>query len=139
MALAEESDDDGIYNSEYVIIKNNTFEDVQGAVLNFYRGGRDESTFGPHLDMSGNSLINVGNGKRNKAESPVRLQGVQVTSIKDNVFKNTPEIKIIHTVGEPRTRIEENQFIGTPAPTVIELNSDEENTAVIVNNIIKGK
>ena len=137
LALAEESDDDGIYNAEYVTIKNTTFEDVQGAVLNFYRGGRDESTFGPHLDMTGNVLTNVGNGKRNKAESPVRLQGVQVTSIKDNVFTNTPEIKIIHTVGEPRTHIEKNQFIDTPAPTVVELNSDEENTAVIVDNVIK--
>ena len=139
LALAEESDDDGIYNSEYVTIKNSTFENVQGAVLNFYRGGRDESTFGPHLDMTGNSLTNVGNGKRNKAESPVRLQGVQVTSIKDNVFKNTPEIKIIHTVGEPRTRIEKNQFIATPAPTVVELNSDEENTAIIIDNVSKAK
>ena len=87
--------------------------------------------------MTGNVLTNVGNGKRNKAESPVRLQGVQVTSIKDNVFTNTPEIKIIHTVGEPRTHIEKNQFIDTPAPTVVELNSDEENTAVIVDNVIK--
>ena len=139
LALAEESDDDGIYNSEYVTIKNSTFEDVQGAVLDFYRGGRDESTFGPHLEMSGNSLTNVGNGKRNKAESPVRLQGVQVTSINDNVFKNTPEIKIIHTVGEPRTRIEKNEFISTPAPTVVELNSDEENTAIIINNVSNAK
>jgi len=134
LALAEESDDDGIYNSEYVTIKNSTFEDVQGAVLNFYRGGRDESTFGPHLEMSGNTLTNVGNGNRNKAESSVRLQGVQVTSISDNVFKNTPEIKIIHTVGEPRTRIEKNEFISTAAPTVVELNSDKENTAFISDN-----
>ena len=96
LALAEESDDDGIYNAEYVTIKNSTFENVQGAVLNFYRGGRDESTFGPHLDMSGNLLSNVGNGNRNKAKAAVRLQGVQVTSIKDNEFKNTPAINIIH-------------------------------------------
>ncbi len=139
LALAEESDDDGIYNAEYVTIKNSTFENVQGAVLNFYRGGRDESTFGPHLDMSGNLLSNVGNGKRNKAEAAVRLQGVQVTSIKDNEFKNTPAINIIHTVGEPRTRIEKNRFIATPVPTVVELNSDEENTAIIVDNLVKVK
>ncbi len=139
LALAEETDDDGIYNSEYVTIKNTTFENVQGAILDFYRGGRDESTFGPHLEMSGNTLTNVANGNRNKAESPVRLQGVQVTSISDNVFKNTPEIKIIHTVGEPRTRIEKNQFIASSAPTVVELNSDQENTAVIIDNVIKGK
>jgi len=139
LALAEESDDDGIYNAEYVTIKNSTFEDVQGAVLNFYRGGRDESTFGPHLDMSDNSLSNVGNGNRNKAEAAVRLQGVQVTSIKGNEFKNTPAINIIHTVGEPRTRIEKNRFVATPAPTVVELNSDQENTAIIVDNVLKAK
>lgn len=139
LALAEESDDDGIYNAEYVTIKNSSFENVQGAVLNFYRGGTDESTFGPHLDMSGNSITNVGKGKRNKAKSAVRLQGVQVSSIKDNTFKNSPAISIIHTVGEPKTRIEKNQFIGTEAPTVVELNSDEENTAVIINNVVKAK
>jgi len=139
LALAEESDDDGIYNAEYVTIKNSTFENVQGAVLNFYRGGRDESTFGPHLEMSGNSLSNVGNGNRNKAKAAIRLQGVQVTSIKDNDFANTPAINIIHTVGEPRTRIEKNRFIATPVPTVVELNSDEENTAIIVDNVVKTK
>ena len=75
----------------------------------------------------------------NKAKAAVRLQGVQVTSIKDNEFKNTPAINIIHTVGEPRTRIEKNQFIATPAPTVVELNSDEENTAIIRDNTVKAK
>ena len=42
-------------------------------------------------------------------------------------------------VGEPRTRIEKNRLIATPVPTVVELNSDEENTAIIVDNIVKAK
>jgi len=136
LALAEESDDDGIYNSEYVTIKNSIFENVQGAVLNFYRGGTDESTFGPHLEMADNSLVNVGKGKRNKAKASVRLQGVQVTSISGNTFKDSPAIDIIHTVGEPRTVIAKNAFINTGMPTVVELNSDEENTATVVDNTV---
>ena len=137
LALNKESDDYGIYNSEYVTIKDSKFESVGGALIDFYRGGTDESTFGPHLQMHGNSLLNVGNDKRNKSKSSVRLHGVQVSNVSGNSFNNSPKFTINHTVGEPVTKVNKNTFVGIELPIVTELNSDKENTADLSGNVVK--
>ena len=132
--LDREDDDYGIYNAEYLTVTDSTFENVQGDLVDYYRGGRDESTFGPHFVMTGSSFENIGAGKRNKTESSLYLHGVQVTSISGNTFKDSRPFLVNHTVGEPKTRIENNRFIETDGPRVFELNSGLENTAVIQNN-----
>ena len=48
-ALDTETDDIGAYNVEHFIMKNNILKDVQGSAIRIYRGGTDESTFGPFL------------------------------------------------------------------------------------------
>ena len=137
LALNKESDDYGIYNSEYVTIKNSKFESIGGALIDFYRGGTDESTFGPHLQMHDNSLQNVGNDKRNKSKSSVRLHGVQVSNVSGNSFNDSPKFTINHTVGEPVTKVNKNTFVGIELPIVTELNSDKENTADLSGNVVK--
>ncbi len=134
LALNKESDDYGIYNAEYVTIKNSRFSSVKGALIDFYRGGTDESTFGPHLNMTANTIKHVGAGKRNKSKSLARLHGVQVTNINDNKFIDSPSITINHTVGEPITKINNNLFSDVTLPSVQELNSDKENTALFSGN-----
>ena len=136
LKLQKESDDYGIYNAEYVNIVNSSFNKIQGSLIDFYRGGTDESTFGPHLLMQSNSVSEVGNGKRNKAKTFAKLHGVQVANINGNTINKSPAIKIIHTVGEPVTRIINNEFVGVGMPTVEELNSDKDNTAIIQSNSI---
>ncbi len=118
LALNREGDDLGIYSGEYISIWNTNFRDIGGAVADIYRGGTDESTFGPHLELRTSSLYSVGNSKRNKAAASIRLFGVQATNIHDNVFVNSQPIRVTHTVGDPVTRIEHNRFDGTPAPIV---------------------
>ena len=134
LSLDKESDDYGIYNAEYVTIKNSSFESVQGDLVDFYRGGTDESTFGPHFSLSDSLLENVGNGKRNKSKSSILLHGVQVTSIDSNKIVDSPAIKIFHTVGEPVTKVMNNRFKATPKIYLEELNSDKENTAIMSGN-----
>ena len=134
LKLDKENDDYGIYNSEYVTIENSTFKNIGHALVDYYRGGRDESTFGPHFNMTDSSLSSVGKDKRNKAKASIHLHGVQVTDMSGNTFENSPGFLINHTVGEPKTRIAKNSFVGVPAPQVFELNSVLENTAVIENN-----
>ena len=138
LSLDKESDDYGIYNAEYVTIKNSSFESVQGDLVDFYRGGTDESTFGPHFSLSDSTLENVGQGKRNKSKSSILLHGVQVTSIENNKINNSPAITVFHTVGEPVTKVLNNKFKDTPAIFVEELNSDKENTAIISGNRFSG-
>ena len=132
--LDTENDDYGIYNAEYLTIENSNFKDVEGALVDYYRGGRDESTFGPHFNMTGSSLKNVGDGSRNKSKASIHLHGVQVTNISGNTFDSNSPFLITHTVSEPKTKIFDNKFVDTSAPRVIELNSGLPPTAVITDN-----
>lgn len=134
LKLDTEGEDYGIYNAEYLTIENSTFKDVEGALVDYYRGGRDESTFGPHFNMTDSALSNVGAGPRNKSKASIHLHGVQVTNISKNKFENSAPFLVNHTVSEPKTKIFENTFVQTAAPRVFELNSGLEPTAVIVDN-----
>ena len=49
--LNKETNDGGDYNSEFVNITNSTFDNVQEVVLDYYRGGYDESTIGGNLKL----------------------------------------------------------------------------------------
>lgn len=110
LALDKEIDDIGIYNAEYVIVKNNAFTEIGGAALRLHRGGKDESTFGPFLEMEHNVLDNVGHDKRNKYGAAVSLYGVQVTDIKNNIFDASLGVKMHLVVGEPIVEVINNNF-----------------------------
>ncbi len=137
LSLDKEDDDYGIYNAEYVTIKNSMFESVQGDLVDFYRGGTDESTFGPHFELTNSLLKNVGSGKRNKSKSSVLLHGVQVSKISNNQFNNSRPLKVLHTVGEPVTKINSNVFIDTPKLEISELYSDKKDTAHLSDNVYR--
>lgn len=139
LKLDTENDDYGIYNAEYLTIANSNFKNIQGALVDFYRGGTDESTFGPHFELTDSKLTNVGGGKRNKSAASIHLHGVQVTHISGNTFVDSKSFLINHTVGEPKTRVVDNKFVDTLLPKNYELNSGLEPTAVIENNRVKNQ
>ena len=109
-ALDKETDDIGAYNVEYFIMKNNTVTDLQGAALRLYRGGKDESTFGPFLEVDHNVFNNVGFGKKNKYKSAMSLYGVQVNDIENNNFSNTAGLNMHLVVGEPIVNVMNNNY-----------------------------
>jgi poly(beta-D-mannuronate) lyase len=129
--LNKEIEDLGIYNAEYITITGSHFEQVQGTLANVYRGGTDESTFGPLVTLRNTQLNQVGKGSRNKTNGSIYLHGVQLTQIEANQFTDSAPIVVEHTVGEPRTRIENNRFVGTPAPVI------SDDTATLHNNDIR--
>lgn len=118
LSLDKEVEDLGIYNGEYVEIRDSSFEDVEGSIANIYRGGTDESTFGPHFELSASTIRSVGTGSRNKTKASVRLHGVQDTRIFGNVFVDSEPVRITHTVGEPVTRIRDNEYRSTDVPVI---------------------
>lgn len=134
LKLNKEDDDFGIYNSEYVTIENSSFENVGQELISYYRGGTDESTFGPHFELHNSTLKNVGGDKRNKTKSSLYLHGVQVTNITGNAFSDSKPFVINHTVGEPKTRIADNSFKSVSAPQVVEMNSGLDDTSIVENN-----
>ena len=107
-ALDRETDDIGAYNVEYFIMKNNVITELQGAALRLYRGGKDESTFGPFLKMEHNVFDQVGFGSKNKYDAAVSLYGVQETDIKNNIFKDSKAINMHLVVGEPIVKVHNN-------------------------------
>tara|TARA_R110000868_G_scaffold220257_4_gene471451 strand:- start:23014 stop:25347 length:2334 start_codon:yes stop_codon:yes gene_type:complete len=131
VALDKETDDTGVYNAEYVIMKNNVFKDVQGAALRLYRGGTDESTFGPFLELEHNVFDNVGHGKRNKYNASISLYGVQENAIKNNIFKDSKGLKMYLVVGEPIVNILNNDFYNSET---LEVSGDQKYT---VDNLWK--
>lgn len=132
--LDDEIDDYGRYNAEYVTIIDSAFKDIQGPLASLYRGGRDESTFGPHFEMRGSTLDNVGMGSRNTLEASLWLHGVQDTDIIDNDLTNSAPFKIDHTVGDPQTDIARNLFSNMPAPLLEEITSGLPPTVRLSDN-----
>ena len=118
LALDQEKDDLGRYNAEYVAIAGSVFENIGKTLAALYRGGTDESTFGPHFSLHHSELTNVGHDKRNSTGASIFLHGVQVANISDNRIKDSRPIRVELTVGDPKTIIRNNQFSGTPAPEV---------------------
>lgn len=104
-ALDKETDDIGIYNAEYVIYENNDFKNIGGTILSLYRGGTDESTFGPVLRINNCSAENSGFDKRNKLQVSVYLHGVQMAQIKASSFISSAPLKFHFTNGEPQMQI----------------------------------
>lgn len=113
LSLNKETDDLGIYNGENVTIRNSTFTDIQGAVANIYRGGTDESTFGPIVRIEGNDFINTGQGKRNKSKSSLLFHGVQKLHISNSNWDQSAPLELYLTNGEPITVIEDVVMKGT--------------------------
>ena len=136
LKLDAETDDLGIYNADYVTIRGSSFSNIQGPLVALYRGGTDESTFGPHFTMTESHVTNVGNGTKNKSGASIFLHGVQVTEIAENTVIQSAPLVINHTVGEPRTRVLMNRFDGQGYVEVKELNSQKKNTALVSGNLL---
>lgn len=86
LSLSSEKEDRGKYNAEYVFLENCLFVNVMGAALNLYRGGNDESTFGPFLTVD-HCVFDFVNNKEQGAV--LRLIGVQNAIIKNSIFQDS--------------------------------------------------
>ena len=113
--LSSEKDDTGKYNSENVILENTVFIDFNQWVLNYYRGGNDESTVGGNLVVDHCIFTRTGTTEKDmvfqnkgivnvkitnsvffdnpKVANPIRLNGKN-NSIKNSVIYNSGEIKL---------------------------------------------
>ncbi|MGI9229130.1 MAG: polysaccharide lyase 6 family protein [Gammaproteobacteria bacterium] len=121
LAMNKEPEDLGIYNGEYIYIHNSSFENIKGSLATIYRGGTDESTFGPHFELAASTIKNVGGGKRNRSKASVSLLGVQASNIYNNTFSDSQPIRVTHTVGDPVTVIDDNKFIMTETPVIADI------------------
>ncbi len=118
LEMNREVDDRGVYNAEYITITDSRFNNVGGAIAHIYRGGTDESTFGPHFAMSSSQITATGNDENNKTGSSLMLFGVQAVDIHNNEFIGSAPLRVLETVGEPVTKVAENRYVETARPEI---------------------
>ena len=102
LAAHSETDDLGFYNVEGVEIVDSTFTDIGGPAVDLYRGGTDESTFGPRLAVTGSTFERVGG--RGSPPVALALHGVQNARLADNRFIDGGGVRFFRTVGAPSFR-----------------------------------
>lgn len=124
LSLNKETEDLGVYSVENLTIEGNTFTNVKEEVVTVYRGGFDESTFGPMVTVKGNRLKNVGKGKTHRTGASMYFHGVQNLHIDDTTITDSAPISLYLTNGEPITVIENVSHINTPK---IKANNTEYN------------
>lgn len=134
LRLDKERDDLGNYNAEVLVLEANRFAQIEGALASVYRGGTDESTFGPRLTLARNTVERVGQGKRNKRQAALYLHGVQRTRIAANEFADSAGIVVEHTVGDPDTELRGNTFKNVAALKTSELHAKGPSTVRYLDN-----
>ncbi|MDV3455884.1 polysaccharide lyase 6 family protein [Sphingomonas sp. HF-S4] len=127
VAAHAETGADGLYSAERVTIADSRFVKV-GTIADLYRGGTDESTFGPHFAMTGSTVTDSG---------AVLLSGVQEAEVRGNRFVRSKGVAVVHSVGAPDTRIAGNTFAATPAPSVRELHYAGPPRAALEDNVME--
>ncbi|MCC2956758.1 right-handed parallel beta-helix repeat-containing protein [Massilia sp. IC2-477] len=134
LRLDKERDDLGNYNAEALALDANRFTQIEGALVSLYRGGTDESTFGPRLAFTRNVVDRVGQGKRNKRAAALYLHGVQRTRIAANEFADSAGIVVEHTVGDPDTELRGNTYRKVAALKASELHAKGASTVRVLDN-----
>lgn len=109
--LSEETNDKGDYNVEFLTIDNCNFENVKSNVIDYYRGGYDESTIGGNLTVSHSTFTNCGS----KEENGILLntRGIINVDIANNTFKNN-KVKLVALLwGAKNNNHSENEIINS--------------------------
>ncbi len=106
-----ETADLGTYNAEVVEVVDSRFRAVTGPVIDLYRGGTDESTFGPRLTVTGSTFERSG---RSDDAGVLKLYGVQRAEVRDNRFVDSGAPVFFRRVGDPVFVWTGNRLEGTP-------------------------
>ncbi|AOR75325.1 poly(beta-D-mannuronate) lyase [Novosphingobium resinovorum] len=113
LAAAAETGGKGLYAAEHITIAGSHFTHI-GVLAQVLRGGTDESTFGPEVEITGNTVEGGG-------PELLALSGVQSTLMARNTFRKAGRIAVSHSVGAPLTRILDNRFVDTAQPQISRL------------------
>jgi poly(beta-D-mannuronate) lyase len=120
LAAQDEIDKKGYYSAENIKFINNKFINNKGTLLGISRTGNDESTMGPKLWFTNNTIQNT-----NAEKALIELYGVQYSSFENNSFINsnnqnklieyTDVVRAIHIQSKNKLTnsgtINQNQFL----------------------------
>ncbi|GAA4269328.1 chondroitinase-B domain-containing protein [Hyunsoonleella aestuarii] len=119
LELSEETNDKGDYNTEYLTIDNCQFDNVKQNVIDYYRGGYDESTIGGNLTLSKSNFTNCGVKEANGIL--INTRGIVNVDISNNTFKNNP-IKLVALLWGAKNNSHNNNTVNNSGKIVVEEN-----------------
>ena len=117
--LSEELDDKGEYNAENINIDNCSFEGIDQNVVNYYRGGYDESTVGGNLSVRNSTFSNC--GSKEKSGILLNTYGIINVDIADNSFVNN-KVKMVALLWGAKNNTYNNNKISNSGKIVVEEN-----------------
>ncbi|MEQ9217549.1 MAG: chondroitinase-B domain-containing protein [Cyclobacteriaceae bacterium] len=97
LELSAEDDDRGEYNAENLFIENCRFEGVDQNVIDYYRGGYDESTIGGNLVVKGSTFTRSGSKEKNGIL--INTYGIINVEIMGNTFTDNPMSQVARLWG----------------------------------------
>jgi poly(beta-D-mannuronate) lyase len=106
LELSEETEDKGEYNAENITISDCTFENIGANVIDYYRGGYDESTVGGNLMVNNSSFTNCGAKEKNK--TLLNTYGIINVNLSGNRFTNNPVELVAQLWGAKNNRHSDN-------------------------------
>ncbi|MEP3211110.1 MAG: chondroitinase-B domain-containing protein [Maribacter sp.] len=117
--LAAEDDDRGDYNAENVFIDNCQFDGVSKNVIDYYRGGYDESTVGGNLIVTNSSFTQCGA----KEENGILLNtyGIINVALRGNKFIGN-KVKMVARLWGAKNNTHSNNDIQNSGELVVEEN-----------------
>ena len=119
LELSEETDDKGEYSAENIVIANCTFKGVDKNVVDYYRGGYDESTVGGNLVVTNSNFTQCGA----KEEDGILLNtyGIINVEISGNTFADNP-VKFVARLWGAKNNTHSNNDIKNSGELIVEEN-----------------
>ncbi|SNR27321.1 poly(beta-D-mannuronate) lyase [Maribacter sedimenticola] len=119
LELSAETDDRGDYNAENIHIENCRFENVSKNVVDYYRGGYDESTVGGNLKIANSTFENCGGNEENGIL--LNTYGIINVNLTGNTFTNN-KVKLVARLWGAKNNLFSNNHIENSGEMVVEQN-----------------
>lgn len=119
LELSSEDDDKGDYNAENVFIVDTHFDGVKSNVIDYYRGGYDESTVGGNLVVKGCTFTNSGNREENGVL--LSTYGIINVDISENTFRNN-RVKLVARLWGAKNNVHADNTIENSGQLIVEQN-----------------
>lgn len=119
LELSAEDDDRGDYNAENIFILDSQFDGVKKNVIDYYRGGYDESTVGGNLIVQGCTFTNSGIAEGNGVL--INTYGIINVDISKNTFRNN-QVKLVARLWGAKNNSHGDNVIENSGRLIVEQN-----------------
>ena len=116
--LAAEDDDRGDYNAETVSVIDSRFENVRANVIDYYRGGYDESTVGGTLVVRGSTFTDSG---ADEGEVLIGTYGIINVEITGNTFRDN-DVELVARLWGAKNNAHADNTVEDSGEIVVEQN-----------------